>query len=122
MQDDLEVHLRGLKPRSVPPSWRRDILAACAERQEETWFQSVARFLYPGPLPTAALALLWLVILGFFLDTPPEPSAPLRLDVASVRAAQAERRTLLAQLNELESDRQRGPVFAAPLRTEGIQR
>jgi hypothetical protein len=102
MPDEIENHLRALRPRPAPPSWRREILSACAETPPRPAWIDFLRWLNPGPAPIAALAGLWLVILGFFVNTPPEPpTIPGHIDIAAVRAAREERQAILAQINTL---------------------
>jgi len=116
MPDDLESHLRELKPRSLPSSWRRQILAACAGASRESGLRRFLRFLNPGPAPAAALGLLWLLILGFFLNTPADPpSLPSHLNEVALREAQRERQMILAQLNGIDREETPGAIFARPL-------
>lgn len=109
---DLEKILTGTSPRSIPPSWRREILAAAAKRPASTdlpWFW----FLYPGHAYTGALAAVWLLILFFYADTPPA-AYPVGPPVDMVRFAEAreERRILLVHLEEpeLKIDVEKGEI------------
>jgi hypothetical protein len=100
---NLENQLRKLRPRSVPPDLRREVLKACIQSEEVSGFRfqvsAFLRAIYPGHSLTAALGCLWLVILAFHLDTPESraPSGP-PISWAAWKEAKQERDLLLAQM------------------------
>ena len=102
MNDDLEQQLQRLQFRSVPASWRREILAAATpERPERLDAPGLLSFLYPGHYASATLAFIWLLIIALHLSTPETPrTAGTVMSITHFKAIQFERELIMAQLDE----------------------
>ena len=116
MKDHLESQLQNLKFRPLPPSWRREILAATTQVKTASLdTSSLLRFFYPGHYATAALAFIWLFILGLHMTTPDIPKTPGEpISIAQFKAYQFERELIMAQIEE-PGLRIQGNKISAPL-------
>ncbi len=113
--DEFEQFLGQQPVRSLPASWRREILTPTAtqEAQAPWWHQ----WLWPSPVAWAALAVVWMVIIGLQLAARPsaeeivqQPStAP-----ADIAVALAQQQRLLTELTAPEPPRRRSPEEPGP--------
>ena len=96
--DDFEQFLQQQPRREVPRHWRRKILAAAPQR--ESWWRT---WLWPAPAAWAALAGLWLVILGlnFAGHSTTQPIAQCTpVPAQEIKMALAEKRQWLKELTD----------------------
>ena len=97
--DEFEQFLKE-QPLSRPPAnWRREILAAAsAPAPAESWWRQL---FWPAPVAWAAVAALWLLIVGLNLAARPARSpatARSTVPVSEIAVALAEKRELLHEL------------------------
>ena|SRR5438876_797812 len=114
--ENFERQLQQQPFRSIPPIWREQVLksteaAALAQHASEHLQTSgwLRELIWPCPQAWAAIATVWLIILGLHSFAGPNtPSSPAPLTAApptpELRAVFAEQRRLLAELlTETES-------------------
>ena len=123
-QDDFERQLRAQPIRPLPPAWRGEILPQGNKVHSMVWLREL---LWPDPVAWAALAAIWLVILGANLIEPPAVRVQAaEVDSREQRLAVAERRQLWLEMMEpapaavasrseqAEDDSQAGPRSDKP--------
>lgn len=106
--DPFESRLKELPLRSLPTSWRREILAA-AERKPSPLLSWL-----PGRWVTTPLTVAWLVILFLRVDTPsPEPFTGPGISPQAFAEAQQEKMLLIASIETASSEAET-PVLTWP--------
>jgi hypothetical protein len=108
--DDFEAHLKRQPLRSMPPEWRREILAAARVQQAgagpHPLWEALREWLWPAPPAWAGLAAAWMLVLLLQLVSSRE-STTMSADAAMVRPSPEvalvflEQRRLRAELLEL---------------------
>ena len=90
--DPFEQQLRRQPLRTVPEGWKEEILSAARLAGTRASGELAPRvpagpwwraWLWPNPTAWAALAAMWVVIIGLHWDTPSSPSVTARQTVAS---------------------------------------
>lgn len=105
--DPLESQLRELPLRTLPPQWRREIMAAAEAKNSGhfllTWL--------PGRWTTGVMVTAWLIIAILRLNTPSlAPSTGPAISAQNYAQAQQERFLLIASLETRSS---KEPEFPA---------
>ena len=98
---DFEEQFGQQKLRSVPPAWRREILAAATERPSTTFEQWLRRLLWPHPIAWGALTAVWLFIFGVNFFNREAGNVPQQIaaqEKSAQRLALAEQRRLWLEL------------------------
>lgn len=113
--DEFERFLSQQPVRSVPASWRDEILPATAseEGQAPWWHQ----WLWPSPVAWAALAVVWMVIIGLQLAARPSAEETVQrtsTPPADIAVTLAQEQRLLTELTAPEPPRRRLPEESGP--------
>ena len=116
--DDFEDRLRAQPFKSIPPSWRRDILELrrVAVPAQKSWLRQL---LWPHPAAWGALAAVWLFV-GLLNLTEPRREVPALTEKSAPdqRLVWAEHRRLWLELIDPEEAQAQTDIDdSAPLRT-----
>ena len=109
--DPIETRLKKLPVRSLPTSWRREILAAAESKTRPSAFLAWL----PSRWFTMPLAAAWLVIAFLRIDTPPpEPFTGPAISPQAFAQAQQEKILLIASLENASFPDPEAPVPTWP--------
>jgi hypothetical protein len=119
MNPDFENQLQRQPMRAVPPHWRKRILAASAEPAPAGWRQ----WFWPCPQAWAALAAVWVLILGINVLNAGAPSVQFafigpRLSHEAVAEVRQEQEILARLIFSSSSVDAEPPKAALPRRSE----
>jgi hypothetical protein len=84
--NDFERRLAEQPLRTVPPGWRRELLAT-VERTRKTPARALMDWLWPSPVAWAALAVVWMMLAAAFTMSAPlsAPGENARISVAATQ-------------------------------------